>query len=95
MPNEDMDIVELENEDGSALRLRVARYFYYNGEEFVLLSADLEGENAQADQYIMKVTAVEGETDMEEFEPIEDDALYDKLINALEAVEGGREEDED
>ena len=40
---ERMDIVEGVDEEGNRLLLRVDRYFYYNGEEYVLLSDDVEG----------------------------------------------------
>ena len=87
MDNEDLDIVELENENGETLRLLVDRYFYYNGEEYVLLTDDLTGDmGEEASRYIMKVCAVEGEEDMEEFEPIDDDELYEKLSNAVQTV---------
>lgn len=87
MDNEELDIVELENENGETLRLLVERYFYYNGEEFVLLTDDLTGDmGEEASRYIMRVQEVEGEEDMEEFEPIDDDALYEKLQNAVQTV---------
>ncbi len=87
MDNEELDIVELENENGETLRLLVDRYFYYNGEEFVLLTDDLTGDmGEEASRYIMRVREVEGEEDMEEFEPIDDDALYEKLQNAVQTV---------
>ena len=31
--DEELDLVTLEQEDGTQLTLRVERYFYYNGEE--------------------------------------------------------------
>lgn len=87
MPNEEPDIVELEREDGDPIKLRVARYFYYNGEEYVLLSDDIDDIDAEsATHYIMQVKPVEGEEDMEEFLPIEDDVLLDKLAKAVENV---------
>ena len=35
---EEWDIIELEGDDGSPIRLCVERYFFYNGDEYVLLS---------------------------------------------------------
>lgn len=81
------DIVEMEGEDGAVLKLCVERYFYYNGEEYVLLSDDVEENNVEeVSHYVMKVVPVpeEGE-DMEEFVPVEDD-LMDKLVEAAETV---------
>ena len=82
----ELDIVTLEDEDGKELSLRVERYFYFNGEEYVILSADLEGTAEDPDRYVMRVTPVEGEEDMEEFTPIEDEELEQRLIKAAETV---------
>ncbi len=84
--DQELDIVTLEDENGGELTLRVERYFYYNGEEFVILSADLDGTQADPDRYVMRVTPVEGEDDMEEFTPVEDEALEERLIRAAETV---------
>ncbi len=87
MEQEELDIIELENEDGEVMELRVARYFFYNGEEYVLLSDDLESDdNEEASHYIMQVVQVEGEEEMEEFVPITDEALLEKLACAVEKV---------
>ena len=87
----------LEAEDGSELQLRVERYFYFNGEEFVILSSDLEGTAEDPDRYVMRVTPVEGEEDMEEFTPIEDEDLEQRLIKAAETVldSSGLDDDEE
>ena len=84
--DEELDIVTLEDENGGELSLRVERYFYYNGEEFVILSSDLDGTQADPDRYVMRVTPVEGDEDMEEFTPIEDEELEERLIHAAETV---------
>ncbi len=87
MADEELDIIELQNDEGETLRLRVARYFYYNGEEYVLLTDDLNGDNGEdATQYIMRVSAVEGDEEMEEFVPIDDEKLLDKLEKAVKTV---------
>lgn len=87
MATDDFDIVELESESGEKITLRISRYFFYNGEEYVLLTDDVDLNDAEeAGQYIMKVVAVEGEEDMEEFVPLNDDALYEKLIQTVETV---------
>lgn len=84
--DEERDIVTLEDENGGELSLRVERYFYYNGEEYVILSADLEGGQPDPDRYVMRVTPVEGEEDLEEFTPVEDEELEQRLIQAAETV---------
>ena len=37
------DLVELEDDEGGKVTLRVERYFFYNGDEYVLLTDDLDG----------------------------------------------------
>ena len=92
----DLDIVELEDDAGGTVQLRVERYFYYNGEEYVLLSEDLTGKQGdEAARYVMKVQPLpeEGE-DMEEFVPVDDD-LMDRLIEAAETVLEPDDEEEE
>ena len=89
------DIVEMEGEEGAVLKLAVERYFYYNGEEYVLLSDDVEENNVEeASHYVMKVVPVEGEEDMEEFVPVDDD-LMEKLVEAAETIFDEEDEDEE
>lgn len=89
--NEELDIIELETEDGGVLQLRVDRYFFYNGDEYVLLTDDCgEGKDkAEISHYVMKVVPLEDEDgeDMEEFVPVEDE-LMDQLINVVESTFG-------
>ena len=89
--NEELDIIELESEDGELLRLCVDRYFFYNGDEYVLLSDDC-GQNKPEDEvshYVMKVVPLEDEDgeEMEEFMPVEDE-LMDQLIHVVESTFG-------
>ena len=87
MEDERLDIVEGMDEDGNRLLLRVNRYFYYNGEEYVLLSDDIEDEKDDLDDvtfFVMKVsvsTDEDGE-EIEEFEPVEQE-LMDALIEVV------------
>ena len=85
---EDWDIIELEGDDGEDIRLCVERYFFYNGEEYVLLSDACDvppGE--EITRYVMKVQPVAGEEDedMEEFVPVDED-LMEQLIQVVEAT---------
>ena len=94
--DEELDLITLEQEDGTELTLRVERYFYYNGDEYVILSADLTGNQPDPERYVMRVDPVEGEEDMEEFTPIEDEALEERLIRTAETVLSGEDgEDEE
>lgn len=86
--DEELDIIELEGDDGEQIRLCVERYFFYNGDEYVLLSdkCDLpEGE--EPSHYVMKVQPLEGEgeKDMEEFVPVDED-LMEQLVQVAESV---------
>ena len=93
----DMDLVELEDDEGGKVTLRVERYFFYNGDEYVLLTDDLEGnaDEKNITRYVMKVQPLpdEGE-DMEEFVPVEDE-LMDRLIRAAQVTFRGGADDED
>jgi len=66
----------------------VERYFFYNGDEYVLLSdaCDVEDED-EVSRYVMKVQPMEGEgnEDMEEFVPVDED-LMDQLVEVAEAT---------
>lgn len=89
--NEELDIIELESESGELLHLRVDRYFFYNGDEYVLLTDDC-GDGKAAEEishYVMKVVPLEDEDgeEMEEFVPAEDE-LMDQLIHVVESTFG-------
>jgi len=93
---ERLDIVEGIDEEGNRLLLRVNRYFYYNGEEYVLLSDDVEESDAELEDvtfFVMKVTVSTDEDgeEIEEFEPVEQE-LMDALI---EVVKTNFEDDSD
>ena len=78
--DERLDIIEGEDEEGNPLFLAVETYFYYNGEEYVLL----KDTNKPEDRFVMRVTVTtdrEGE-EVEEFEPV-DPSLADNLLTSL------------
>ena len=93
------DLVELEDDEGGSVTLRVERYFFYNGDEYVLLSDDIDGtaEEGAVTRYVMRVQPLpdEGE-DMEEFVPVEDE-LMDRLIRAAQITfrGGGADSEEE
>ena len=79
----ELDIVEMEDDEGGKFQLRVARYFYYNGEEYVVLTDDVDNPQddlSKVELAIMRVVEDE-EEDMETFEPIEN-----SLAEALEPI---------
>ena len=97
--DETRDLIEGVDEDGNNVLLEVVRYFFYNGEEYVVLGEAHDGEcdcecehcdNHEEEEavnlYIMKV--VESEEDgeeIEEFLPVEDEDLLEKLIEVVQA----------
>lgn len=109
---EDEDIIEGVDEDGNKILLEVVRYFFYNGEEYVVLGDAQQGdecgchcdecghtcgEEAEAadedddedddeavNLYIMKVVSSGEDEDTEEFVPVEDEDLLEKLIEVVQ-----------
>ncbi len=91
MNEEERDIVEFTDEDGNTLLLEVVDNFFYNGEEFAVLSdvedeCDCEecaghehGEDCEHEQslYIMKIETSTDENgeEIEEFIPVEDEQM--------------------
>ena len=95
---DERDIVVFTDDEGNDFELEVMDYFFYNGQEYAVLSdADAEGEACGCEEcahdhdecddeecgcgdqevYIMKIEQMDD--DMEEFVPVEDDALLEKL----------------
>ncbi|MDY5731314.1 MAG: DUF1292 domain-containing protein [Eubacteriales bacterium] len=80
------DIIEAHDENGNPITLQVVRYFYHNTDEYVVLQEANQtdtlspaGEEPQA--YIMKVDVeLEDGEEIEVFSPVEDDDLYDSLV---------------
>ena len=83
MNNMEPDIITFEDDDGNEYEFIVRDYFFYNGDEYAILSemgqeADENGEEC----IVCKVVAAEGEDGEEDeaFELVEDEALAEKLI---------------
>lgn len=97
---ETRDLVELTDEDGNSVLTEVVRYFFYNGEEYVVLGevheddcdceacehCDHDHEEEAVNVFIMKVVETEEDgEEMEEFLPVDDEDLLEKLIEVVEA----------
>ena len=97
-----LDLIEGVDEDGNNILLEVVRYFFYNGEEYVVLGEAHEGDcdcgcedcdhdHEEDDEeavnlYIMKVVEKEEDgEEIEEFLPVEDEDLLEKLIEVVQA----------
>lgn len=87
---ERLELIEGTDEDGNRLMLSVEKYFFYNGEEYVLLkAAQEEGEQEASDTetlYVMRVSVSENEDgeEIEDFEPVEEE-LAERLIPVIKA----------
>ncbi|MHC1786766.1 MAG: hypothetical protein AB9880_06875 [Christensenellales bacterium] len=100
--SEDMrpDIIEASDEAGDTRFLKVEKYFYFNGEEYVLLQevANVEGDAAQgeAHQHVMRVQLSQDEAgeEMEDLLPIEE-GLMQRLIQTIQINYAPAQEDED
>lgn len=85
-----LDIIEVSDESGDPMLMRVERYFYYNGEEYVLLrQVDSATDEAQPEGderlYVMRVEVSldEDGEEIEDFEPI-DAELMESLIKTVQ-----------
>lgn len=89
---ERLDIIEGEDEDGNPMLLNVERYFYYNGDEYVLLR-QVDNENGEGSGdgderlYVMLVQVSKDEDgeEIEDFVPVEEE-LMEALIQAARTV---------
>lgn len=83
-----LDIIETIDEDGGEHFLQVEKYFYYNGEEYVLLREVLDDagtlEEGDALLRVMRVEVTEDQDgeEVEDFVPVED-ALETSLIKSV------------
>ena len=103
MPEEENmqpDLLEMTDEDGNKLLLQVLDYFFYNGQEYAIRTdAPAEANTAEVPEelgcYVVRVNTFTDENgeEMEEFVPIEDAVLEDKLIEiASTRLNDGEEE---
>lgn len=93
---EERDIVVFVDEDENEIEMEVLDYFYYNGEEFAVLTevSDVqcecpEGEECTcepAEIMFAKVVPVDGSEEDVEFLPVEDEELADKLFEIINSA---------
>ena len=96
MEEMERDFVTFTDDDGNDFELDVIDYFEYEGQEYAVLmdlSEECEHDEDEEcdcghDVYIMKIV-VNG--DMEEFVPVEDDSLLEKLIAIVQRRFDGEE----
>ena len=76
------DTIIFEDEDGNEYEFAVRDYFFYNGDEYALLTELGQDDEEDEECIICKVVAVKGEDgeEDEEFVLVEDEELAGKLI---------------
>ena len=92
---EERDIIVFVDEDENEIEMEVLNYFYYNGDEFAVLTEVTdetcecpEGEECTcepAEIMFAKVVPVDGDEENVEFVPVEDEDLADKLFEIISA----------
>ena len=103
MENEEMeeDLIVFETEDGEEVTFRVEDYFFYNGDEYAILSEVTEEEDEEDEEGLeVIVCRVETSTDengeeTEEFINIEDEELANRLIEVANTRLSEDEEEDD
>ncbi len=93
--SQEPDVVYATDDDGNEVALEILDYFFYNGEEYAIMTEyDEASDNAETDAgegaedttavdcFVMKIAASTDENgeEIEEFLPVEDEALEAKLI---------------
>jgi len=84
--NQEPEIIVFTDEDGNDVNVQVLNYFFYNGDEYAVMTEVEEGEVADeemAEIFFMKVVTLDEEN--VEYQPIEDDDLADKLFEVVNA----------
>lgn len=97
---EELDLITMVSEDGEEIVLEIIDYFFYNGEEYAILTDYTEEETDELEDeglYILKVTTATDEDgeEVEEFSPIEDEKLEKKLFEIATTRMTEDEEPED
>ncbi len=108
MENMELDIVVFEDDDGNELTMEVMDYLFYEGKEYALLTEYVEddacgdcekGDCAGCDNvkeaFVMEVRLVEGDEETEEFVPVEDEKLAEKLLDIFQNSEFDEEDIDD
>ena len=95
----DEDLIVFEDEDGNEITFVIEDYFFYNGDEYAILTEyDTENDNVKSEEgsIVCKIETVEGEDgeEDEEFVPVEDEEFAEKLIEIANAQLAEDEEEE-
>lgn len=93
------DYILGEDEDGNEVQLKLVHTFFYQGEEYGVLT-DATEEDEEEDEigcFIMKIVPAKDEDgeEYEDFLPIEDEALEEKLMDIANTQLNEEEADEE
>ena len=90
MDEQERDIIEMTDDEGNTILMEVIDYFFYNGEEYVILTDTISedtdesiDEPEEINCYVMQVKTSTDEAtgeEMEEFLPIEDAEKEERLM---------------
>ncbi len=98
------DVIEMTDEEGNTILFTIIDYFFYNGEEYAILTDSNDEDTTDADAedegiacYVMKIVATTDESgeELEEFVPVEDQALEAKLMEIASMKLNSDEEADD
>ena len=96
------DMIEMTDEEGNTTLFKILDYFFYNGDEYAILTDSIDEDTTGADRvdcYVMKIvpTTDESGEELEEFVPVEDQKLEAKLmeIATLKLNDDEQADDED
>ena len=92
MEEQERDLIEMTDDEGNTILMEVVDYFFYNGEEYVILTDSIpendEEEPEEMNCYVMQVVTSTDEAtgeEMEEFVPIEDEELEARVMELADA----------
>ena len=95
----DEDLIVFEDEEGNEITFVIEDYFFYNGDEYAILTEyDTENDNVRSEEgsIVCRIVPAEGENgeEDEEFVPVEDEEFAEKLIEIANAQLAEDEEEE-
>ena len=84
-PENDMDedMIEMTDEDGNVTLCRILDYFFYNGNEYAILTDSNEDDTTEAIEcFVMQIVPETGDDgeELEAFVPVEDQKLEARLM---------------
>ena len=100
MNNMEPDIIDFEDEEGNVIPFEVIDYLFYNGDEYALLTEVTDEEESEEDGQecivcrVVTETESEGE-ETESFEPLEDEALAQKLVDIFNTKMADEEKEDE